>query len=225
MKRILTLIVCAIAFSAFSQGTTLYNYPYNPDSNGDKFIGVGDLNSFLSNFGSDFGLPPEPCDYDGTPLEDLVIGVTEGTIILDSIFIEYEIQDVSTYYILGCPDPVTDTVVYANSQMLNSPVSFQNSDQQWFMQDGGHEFIFQWNTANGTYRFRLNASISSFIEDGFFGWYSWAYTDWVPIPFPEDWSLDEDGIHLGTSSTWGSQGWPFYANYLHILPYWHHVED
>ena len=34
------------------------------------FIGVDDLLDFLPVFGDEFGNPPEPCDYDGTPLEE-----------------------------------------------------------------------------------------------------------------------------------------------------------
>ena len=59
-----------------------------------------DLLDFLPVFGDEFGNPPEPCDYDGTPLEEL-ISVIDGTIILDSIFIEYEIEDYSHLFSPG----------------------------------------------------------------------------------------------------------------------------
>ena len=116
----MTLMALVVAVTAGAQGTTIHEYPWNPDSNNDNLIGVDDLMGLLSLYGTEFGNPPEPCDYDGTPLEDLVIGIADGSIILDSIFIEYELEDVSTYYVLGCPDPVTDTLIFSNSMMLEN---------------------------------------------------------------------------------------------------------
>ena len=115
----MTLLALVVAVTAGAQGTTIHEYPWNPDWNNDNFVGSSDLTGFLSAFGSEFGNPPEPCDYDGTPLEDLVIGIADGSIILDSIYMEYELEDVSTYYVLGCPDPITDTLVFSNSMLLN----------------------------------------------------------------------------------------------------------
>ena len=116
----MTLMALVVAVTAGAQGTTIHEYPWNPDSNNDNLIGINDLLDFLPVFGDEFGNPPEPCDYDGTPLEDLVIGIADGSIVLDSMFIEYELEDVSTYYILGCPDPVTDTLIFSNSVMLET---------------------------------------------------------------------------------------------------------
>jgi hypothetical protein len=60
-----------------------------------------------------------------------------------------------------------------------------------------------------------------FDADGFFG--SGAPTsEYHPIPFPGTWYLDEGGIHI--ESGWNEGDWPYYANYLHILPYWHYAE-
>ena len=87
---------------------------------------------FLPVFGDEFGNPPEPCDYDGTPLEDLVIGIADGSIVLDSMFIEYEFEDVSTYYVLGCPDPVTDTLIFSNSVMLETFHSVEGFGYIWY---------------------------------------------------------------------------------------------
>ena len=42
-----------------------------------------------------------------------------------------------------------------------------------------------------------------------------------PLPFPEI------GIWMKTAyieSGWEQNDWPYYANYLHILPYWHYAE-
>ncbi|MGB1076560.1 MAG: hypothetical protein ACPGYK_10275 [Flavobacteriales bacterium] len=120
MKHLMTLLALVVAVTAGAQGTIIHEYPWNPDWNNDNFVGFSDLIGFLSAFGSEFGNPPEPCDYNGTPLEDLVFGIADGSIVLDSLFIEYEFEDVSTYDILGCPDPVTDTLIFSNSSLMEN---------------------------------------------------------------------------------------------------------
>ena len=92
----MTLMALVVAVTAGAQGTTIHEYPWNPDWNNDNYIGSQDLTGFLSAFGSEFGNPPEPCDYDGTPLEEFIWHL-RWLNILDSIFIEYELEDVSTY--------------------------------------------------------------------------------------------------------------------------------
>ena len=225
--RILTFALCLLCLSVSAQNNSINVYPWNPDSDNDNQIGVDDLQSFLTVYGNEFGLPPEPCTYDGTPLEDLAIGVAEGTIVLDSVFVEYEIEDSSTYYVLGCPDPITEIVVYQNATMLSDFYSL-SSNTYWAIRNNNgpnHEFIFYWETSTGEYRFRLTAPINSFTEDGFFGGvqYGIAYTNWQQIPFSDDWFLDEEGIHI--ESGWDEGDWVYYANYLHILPYWHYADE
>ena len=222
----MTLIALVVAVTAGAQGTTIHEYPWNPDSNNDNLIGVDDLLDFLPVFGDEFGNPPEPCDYDGTPLEDLVIGIADGSIVLDSMFIEYELEDVSTYYVLGCPDPVTDTLIFSNSMMLDN-ITFNGGNWDFNGLDSySHLFRikFHYDTSLGTYFWSLYSSAIhnlGFENDGFFG--AWASeSDSSPIPLPEDWFLNEEGIHI--ESGWDEYDWPYYANYLHILPYWHYAE-
>ena len=223
----MTLLALVVAVTAGAQGTTIHEYPWNPDWNNDNFVGSSDLTGFLSAFGSEFGNPPEPCDYDGTPLEDLVIGIADGSIVLDSMFIEYELEDVSTYYVLGCPDPVTDTLTFSNSVMFNDGSTFSSSEWQvqgWDSYGSIMRFHFHYNTSSGTYWFHLRTNAIyelGFINDGFFGGYQ-SSTENSPIPFPEGWYLDEEGIHI--ESGWDEGDWPYYATYLHILPYWHYAE-
>ena len=227
MKHLLMLMALVVTVTAGAQGTTIYEYPWNPDSNNDNLIGVDDLLDFLPVFGDEFGLPPEPCDYDGTPLEDLVTGIADGSIVLDSIFIEYELEDVSTYYILGCPDPITDSLIFANAAMLQS---FYPGSTYWRLSgDDSYEqtlhFTFSWNLEAGTYQFGLQSNSLQQLglsDDGFFGGVHHANTSYSSIPFTDDWYLDEEGIHI--ESGWDENDWPYYANYLHILPYWHYAE-
>ena len=225
--RILTFALCLLCFSVSAQNNSINVYPWNPDSDNDNQIGVDDLQSFLTVYGNSFGLPPEPCTYDGTELEEFLAGITDGTIILDSIFIEYELQDFSTFYIVGCPEPVTDTVIFSNSALLNDVLFNTGFWQIQGYDSNGWQLFFRFNydTSNGTYRLQSqNTAIYAlgFTNDGFFGYHN-SYTNSTSIPFPEDWYLDEEGIHI--ESGWLEDDWPYYANYLHILPYWHYADE
>ena len=51
MKQLLALMMCALSLGAAAQ---FPNLPYNPDDNGDGFIGVYDLQSLLAMYGSEF---------------------------------------------------------------------------------------------------------------------------------------------------------------------------
>ncbi|MDC3198179.1 hypothetical protein OAT89_00775 [bacterium] len=50
MKHLLTAIACCFAVAGSAQTDA---YPYNPDSNGDGLIGVADLLTMLSEFGTE----------------------------------------------------------------------------------------------------------------------------------------------------------------------------
>ena len=63
---------------------------------------------------------------------------------------------------------------------------------------------------------------TGFLVDNFFGGNYYPWTDSYPMPLPAEWFLDENGIHLETG--WSEGDWPYYANYIHILPYWHYAE-
>ena len=172
MKHLMTLMALVVAVTAGAQGTTIHEYPWNPDSNNDNQIGVDDLMGLLSTYGTEFGNPPEPCDYDGTPLEELLAGITNGDIILDSIFIEYELEDVSTYYPVGCPDSVTDTLIFAESALLTN---FSDEGSYWRIYgcaaDYCHQLYFYTTPSEGLYRFSFsNDAINQlgFVGDGFF---------------------------------------------------------
>ena len=43
----MTLMALVVAVTAGAQGTTIHEYPWNPDSNNDNLIGVDDLLDFL----------------------------------------------------------------------------------------------------------------------------------------------------------------------------------
>ena len=224
----MTLLALVVAVTAGAQGTTIHEYPWNPDWDNDNHIGSSDLTGFLSAFGSEFGNPPEPCDYDGTTTEDFIFSLMDGTIILDSIFIEYEIEDVSSYYLQGCPDPVTDTVIYAGSSMLTTvwqTTDYNFGASQTFPSAINQDITItcQYISALGKYEFSMaNYTLyySGLTQEGFFGG-NWQGGSANFIPFEGNWSFNENGIIIDDWSGWASD---VYTNHLHILPYWHYAE-
>jgi hypothetical protein len=207
-----------VAVNAGAQGTTIYEYPWNPDSNNDNLIGVDDLLDFLPVFGDEFGNPPEPCDYDGTPLEEFLFNSLEGTVIIDSIFVQFEIENSFEYYVIGCPDPVADTVIYSDAVTLG-PMYILNTTNSTYFGLNGSPFVFRvYAYSNGNYSVVLtNNYVQANFDNNVFG-SSQAITG-SALPFPENWLFDDSGLHFDDWS-----GWLSYANYIHILPYWHYAE-
>ena len=227
MRQLLTILTAAVSLGLTAQNNFIQEYPWNPDSDNDDFIGVGDLTGFLSVFGQEYGTPPEPCTYDGTPLEDLFLQAISGEVIIDSVFVEFEIQDSQTYYVPGCPDPITDTLVLVNNVMLTQSGAHCNAaEAAWGMRGtdaygSAFSFQLQFYYGQGTYRFILHQPYLNDIGDGFFPGGGCAQSDISALPWPEDWYFDESGIQLENAFLYG---WPSQANYLHILPYWHYAE-
>ena len=174
MRYLTTILLAALSFNAFSQNNAIHVYPWNPDANHNNNIGAEDLLPFLSVFGEEFGLPPEPCTYDGTEFEDLMFGIFDGSIVLDSIFMEYELEDITTYYPVGCPDQVTDTLIFNHNVMLTN---FLGQSSQWGINaydNYGANTLFNFfiNSTSGLYWIQLNNIVLAnlgFINDGFFG--------------------------------------------------------
>jgi hypothetical protein len=226
------LVLCFALLSSglmVAQNNSIEVYPWNPDANNDNAIGTSDLLEFLPVFGTYFGTPPEPCDYEGTPLEELFAGLLTGAIVLDSVFVEFELEDSAEFYLIGCPEPVTDTVIFAYSSMIHGIGSLNNSNRYTFTGPDNEGFTtftsFEVDVQTNTYRFSSQIDkleSTGFIEDGFFGGFSHS-SQWVntQLPFPNSWYFDAMGIHV---TGWEDHQWPFYANYLHILPYWHYAE-
>ena len=231
MKHLLTLAMICSSAVAHAQGSNIHQYPWNPDFDGDNFIGISDLTGFLAAFGAAYGSAPAPCDFDGTPLEEWCISIANGQVILDSVFVEYQLQDTFSQFVPGCPDAVTDTLTFSNYSMLYSTddlsvgqfptVIFAASNYDAY----GELLLIAlvYNAENNRFRWQL-MSWAIFEEYGYnsqFGdFFALTNSDGEPMPWPSEWSFDENGIHL----TWPYDVWPNYANYLHILPYWHYAE-
>ena len=226
MKRLVALMMCAVSLGAKAQGTSIYDYPFNPDANGDNFVGVVDLQSFLATYGSEYGLPPEPCDYDGTEFEEFVGGLISQTIVLDSLFISYQLTDVSTYYLPGCPTPVTDTLVYARQGVCyNASLGADRFQINGYLSGNTyHKLEVLFDLSQGTYKWYFSNYSSSFDaigNEGFFGGSQTSGTQSQSIPWPDSWILDESGIQIEFTTGWARDE---FVDFMQILPYWHYAE-
>ena len=82
MRHLLTSLALLATFAAAGQNTM----PYNPDADDDSYIGVADILGLLPLYGQQFGIDSSlTCDYDGTPFEQILGGIWDGTIIVDSV--------------------------------------------------------------------------------------------------------------------------------------------
>ncbi len=218
MKHLTTFLTMAITLTGLGQ-----QMPYNPDANGDDFVGVDDVLGVLGVYDTALMQPDLQCDYEGTDLEEFIGDLFSSNIILDSLIVEYYFNEQFEAFIPGCPDPQIMEVV------LNRSITMQ-----------GNSYLETYG--NGT-KLRLTSSYLGYqreLEFWFFdtgtyklGYYDaeageltnyavWSYTGFEPIPFPESWTLDSTGITV----SW--EGWSDdFANNcdsFRIIPFWHEAE-
>ena len=225
MKAITTIFILSFSSTLISQGNLIEVWPWNPNSDNNELIGTADLTNFLSVFGTSYSLSPEPCDYDGTAIEDWLSQAFTGEIEIDSIYWSYTLYDVQADYNRGCPEPITDTVVYSNVVMLKNPYLY-NSSTGIEIRFTPYSWKFIYSGATGGYKlyardFALNDL--GFTGDGFFGGGHERSSNHVFLPFPEDTYMDDNGLHFG-EGWWESYQWPFYVTEWTMLPYWHIAE-
>ena len=72
MKHLTALLTMAITLTGLAQ-----QMPYNPDANGDDFVGVDDVLGVLGVYDA-LMQPNLQCDYEGTDLEEFIGGVFRG---------------------------------------------------------------------------------------------------------------------------------------------------
>ena len=218
MKHLTTFIAAVISFAAAAQ-----QMPYNPDANGDDFVGVDDVLGVLGVYDTALMQPDMQCDYEGTDLEAFFGGIFNQEIVLDSIYVEYSFSDSVETFIAGCPDPVMIETVLERSFLLTELTTYFNADPLYV-------------SAQTTYLDHLRRLSLTFYPSE--GWYKLEYQDseaevltsysifnyWlgidVPIPFDESWQLTEDGIEVA----W--MDWAFLGNCqsVRIIPFWHEAE-
>jgi hypothetical protein len=219
MKHLLTLTALLISSLAMGQ------MPYNPDSNGDYLIGASDLVSFLGLYNTILVDTTLTCSYEGTELESWVGGIFDGSLILDSVYVEYLITDSVPTYFPGCPEPVYIETVLERSYVLTPYFASAGTFEFW---GGGisvlgyaREFQLRFYDFTGIYILEVNDDEVRELT-GFNAESNWV-VDWntnVTLPFPENWTLNEDGIQVD----WVSNDWVSYCENFRLIPFWHEAE-
>ena len=218
MKHLATLLTMAITLTGLAQ-----QMPYNPDANGDDFVGVDDVLGVLGVFDTALMQPNLTCDYEGTELESALADLVSGNLILDSIYVEYLIMDTNAIFVPGCPDPVPSETILERSYMLTNPINNTMQEYPLVGATGNYlgyyrEVMIQWNSNNGDFLLYQQeqevGGLTSFAP----------YTQWQNFsqgfPLPEGWVLSEDGIEVD----WQPGSWQEAADFLRIIPFWHEAE-
>jgi hypothetical protein len=215
------------------QGQTVY--AYNPDSNFDGLYGIDDLLAFLPLFGTEVPQGDYSCDYEGNSLENLFLGHMQGELMIDSIWIDFELFDDVSYYVPGCPESQTDTVIFVGSEMLHTVQSGSSTPTcctpigdvtGWAWSNGGISLRIYHSSISGSYVFRAtnNTIDDLFTLDDVFGGYTYYdYSTAFSLPFPQELSLTSEGIQ-GFQTIFDSDDWIYYATHLELVPFWHEVE-
>ena len=214
MRHFTTLLTMAITFTGLGQ-----QMPYNPDANGDDFVGVDDVLGVLGVYDTALMQPDLQCDYEGTELESIVVGAITGEIIIDSVYVEYLLLDTLTYFTPGCPDLVVEPIVLERSYMLDDIVETDNAYRvqgnlygyqryfKIFYQENTNEFLVQvFDSEIGL--------LPTFSSDA--NWLNY----YNALPFPPGWYIDENGIQV----PWRVHEWTAQAQALRIIPFWHEAE-
>lgn len=216
MKHLLTISALLVSSLAMGQ------MPYNPDSNGDDLIGATDLISVLGLYNTLMIDSSLTCDYEGTELESWVGGLFDGTLVLDSVYVEYLYSDSVLTFLPGCPDPVMIETVLDRSYMLKAS-SYLNSTSydRWRVYAdylGFYRALRLYFYDNGTYILDLRDDeideLTSYSTYSYWNGYD------VPLPFPENWTLDEDGIQVD----WNLSTWVNNCEHFRLIPFWSEAE-
>ena len=215
MRYLITLLFAALSLNAVGQ------MPYNPDSNGDYSIGSPDLLSFLGVFDTMLVDSSLTCDYEGTELEGFFGGIFSQNLILDSVYVEYLLTDTVITYLPGCPDPVYIDVILERSYFVTNFQSYESSDmiavyRQIFYLGHPRTLYFNFFNSSGYYEVVLDD-----VEVGVLTNYNNStQTDYTLMPFPESWTLDEEGIQVD----WEVDEWVSHCTNFRLIPYWHEAE-
>ena len=146
--------------------------------------------------------------------------------MLDSIYVEYLYQDSVETYLPGCPDPVFIETVLERSYL------FKPGFQTWPFADRWEDSFFlfgklrriqlDFNDDAGEYRIKLTdaemGELTNFDQDSYMT--DGSVFKIARIPFPQNWTLDEDGIQVD----WQLGDWVANCQNFRLIPYWHYAE-
>ena len=216
MKHLLTLAALLVSTLSLAQ-----QMPYNPDANGDDFVGVDDVLGVLGVYDTALMQPDLTCDYEGTDLEQLFIGLADNSLTLDSVYIEYLIYDTLEYFTPGCPDVVVEPVVLERSYMM-----YSYGQQSWVetVYFGFYRFLeFSYNEGGnsfGLYVYDAEVDMATtYASNGYLTSLTTEpdFCEGVDftLPFPDSMALTEDGIQGAFCN------WPGFAENFKVIPFWH----
>lgn len=224
-KHLTTLLVALISFAASAQ-----QMPYNPDANGDDFVGVDDVLGVLGVYDTALMQPDLQCDYEGTDLETAIVGLITGDFILDSVYVEYLILDTLSYFTPGCPDQVVEPIVLERSYTcttlssdLNQGTPYTAAESNLYGFDRAFQVYYSEDNNGFVVQF-YDTEVGSLPNHGS-GTY-WddlstpSQTAYVTLPFPAQWELSGDGLQVD----WRSGTWVTEAENFRIIPFWHEAE-
>ena len=167
------------------------------------------------------------CDYEGTEVEELCIGLIDATLQLDSIYVEYLLYDTVSYYTPGCPDLVLEPVVLERAYTLpfyqysvnNEGIISVQCSLNYF--GYSRSFSLTYYPSNNTWFFQLTdyeiQQTSTYYRTSY--WYS-SGTTTLTLPFPESWILDENGLQIDFRPI----DWASNSEHFRLIPYWSEAE-
>ena len=200
--------------------------PYNPDANGDDFVGVDDVLGVLGVYDTALMQPDLTCDYEGTDLEQLIGGLFDQTLVLDSVYVEYLYSDSILTYLPGCPDPVYIETILERSYVIDNPsfvvyTEFAEVSGSIYPLNYGRSIRLNFYPASGIYYLELSdqevASVTNFPSYARWGGQYW---NAAFMPFPEDWTLNDDGLIVN----WHHDDWVDACQSFRLIPFWHEAE-
>lgn len=218
MKHLLTLTALLLTFSGLAQ-----QMPYNPDANGDDFVGVDDVLGVLGVYDTALMQPDLTCDYEGTDLEQLFGGLIAGSLVLDSVYVEIYLTDSVVSFSPECPDPVVEEVVLQRSYMLPltqyyASLTYSYLEASTDYLDYHRNFRVSYNYDTGSFEFRLYDNEIETLTA--YSPHSYSDPMYLTLPFPSTFTLNEDGIQV----IWNPYDWAAHCESLKIIPFWHEAE-
>ena len=212
-------LLLTLGLVAFAQ-----SMPYNPDSNGDDFVGVDDVLGVLGVYNTALIDSTLTCDYEGTELENLLAGLFSEELVLDSVYLEYLLIDSQEIFQPGCPDPVLIETVLDRSYMMTDPQITLNPTSVSISKEISlfgytRGFTFSFNMENGRYQITVfDNEVGQFTTNAYS---SYTFSD---IPFPLDFYLNEDGIQSNGWDGYGNSNFVQACSEFRLIPFWHEAE-
>jgi len=214
------LLACWVVFAAFSVSAQQYSPPWNPDADDNGSIGATDVLATLSVYGNDWGVDTSlTCDFVPNDSEQWLIDVLSGVIVIDSIFMQVAFFSVQDVYVLGCPNPIPDTVAFEITETLATtyPEYGSSPSAQVYHNGDGYSATVNFYFYDGLYCWESSISYPAIYEAqnaGFFIPDAWSHCE--NLPLHTSFNIGSSGIQadqLGTST-----------EYFQLIPYWHYAE-